>query len=138
MADITLKKTNVEGTGGQDELPFKAIDMGGGYYAEAVAPIGPFTTTSSQLTGQIALPSTTTPVAGPNVALVNGVFVKPHPSNSSYVWVGNNMDAASTDFSATDGFPLSVGETMIFQVPNLNNLYFLPDASSDTMCWAKA
>ncbi len=138
MADKNIVRKTVEGYDGDDTMVFKAVDMGDAAYAERVAPVGPFATTASQITGQIYMGTTTTPVAGPNIALANGVWVKALAGNAGTVYVGNNQDAAATDFSSTDGWELSAGDTFIFQVANLNALYFLATASSDYVCWAKA
>src|SRR5512143_3997148 len=102
MADINYKNRDTEGDDGSKIL-WKAVDLGGGVYAQAAGAIGPFSSTGAQITGQIALPSTSVPVAGPNVTLANGAWVKALAGNAGVVYVGNNNDASSSDFSSSDG-----------------------------------
>lgn len=85
--------------------------------------------------GQVTVTTAGTAVQGTN-APGNLFILKAHPDNTDAVWVGND-DAASPDVSSSTGFPLDPGESMVIEVPNLNNLWFDADVNGEKICWIK-
>ena len=93
----------------------------------------PFLNTASAITGQITVSTPGTAVQGPDVDLLNGVYIRALSSNATSVYVGND---GSGDVTSSNGFELSAGDSIIIQVRNLNELWF--DASigvGGSFCW---
>ena len=69
-----------------------------------------------------------------STALVNGIIVKADESNSGTVWVGiSTVTAGTTD--ATDGYKLTAGESVGFQIDNANKVYVIGSAASQRVSW---
>ena len=74
--------------------------------------------------------ATTSAVALPSQALVNGVNVLALAGNTGTIYVGPSGVTAST------GYPLAPGQTLPFAVTNLNAIYMLGTNTSDKLAYA--
>ena len=63
-----------------------------------------------------------------------GVTVKADITNTGIIYVGNSDVTAGTT-AATDGFPLSAGETLTLEVNNPNLLYAIASANNQKIYW---
>lgn len=99
----------------------KWVDNRDGSYAKMIAVIGPAFSTAAKVSDQIVVTTAGNAVQGPDIELLNGVYIKALPGNTVVGYVGND---GAGDVSSTSGFPLSAGEVVIVQCPNLSDLYF--------------
>ena len=84
------------------------------------------------LSGQITVTTAGAAVQGPDAP--GAIFsIKPHHDNTDAVYVGN----VSGDVSNANGYVLKVGEAVVVQVANLNQLYFDADVNGEKICWLK-
>ena len=127
--ETELKSTEDEN--GEHTLHVISEGESGGTPVEVVGP-----TMSDVLakTGQITVAVAGTAVQGGNIPLTNGVFVKALGGNTGKVYVGND---GWGDVSSTTGYELAAGEVAIFQVANLNQLWFDSATNGDKFCWMK-
>jgi len=96
------------------------------------------------LSGQISLTAGVA-VAGADTGNISSGFYITFPAKntSTYCWVGNANDAASSDVSTSDLFYLKDDGTLFFEqgrLANLNELWFVgsSDATTDgadVVCW---
>lgn len=63
-----------------------------------------------------------------------GVTLKADITNTGIVYVGNS-DVTASGTAATDGFPLSAGETLTLEVTNSNLLYAIASANNQKIFW---
>lgn len=63
-----------------------------------------------------------------------GVTLKADIANTGIIYVGNSDVTAGTT-AATDGFPLSAGETITLEVNNPNLLYAIASTNNQTIYW---
>lgn len=63
-----------------------------------------------------------------------GVTVKADITNTGIIYVGNS-DVTAGSTAATDGFPLSAGETLTLEVNNPNLLYAIASANNQKIYW---
>lgn len=63
-----------------------------------------------------------------------GVTVKADITNTGIIYVGNS-DVTAGSTAATDGFPLSAGETLTLEVNNPNLLYAISSANNQKIYW---
>lgn len=63
-----------------------------------------------------------------------GVTLKADITNTGIIYVGNSDVTAGTT-AATDGFPLSAGETLTLEVNNPNLLYAIASANNQKIYW---
>lgn len=63
-----------------------------------------------------------------------GVTVKADITNTGIIYVGNS-DVTAGSTAATDGFPLSAGETLTLEVNNPNLLYAIASANNQKIFW---
>lgn len=84
--------------------------------------------------GQVTVTSGSTAVRGTSVEFGAGarLEIKGHPSNSTYVVVGNNGAGTVT---LNDGHALNPGQTVIATVKNLNELWFNSPSASQKATW---
>ena len=91
-------------------------------------------TASTDSVGQITCSAdTTTSVQGPNIPLLNGVYVKAMGANTGYIYVAFNAGNVQTV-----GYELKAGEVIILQITNLNLCYFTASVGGEKVCWMKA
>jgi len=82
-----------------------------------------------QLSGQITVLQTST--KGPDVS-GNMFLLKPHPSNTVTVWVGNVDNVVTSG----NGYPIAYDASpIIVQITNLESLYFLSGSTGQKICW---
>lgn len=78
--------------------------------------------------GQITLSSTVV-TQFTNVGLMV-VALKSDPDNTNPIWIGDE------NVTATTGFPLQPGETIVIAVDgNLDVLYGIAETNSEIVCW---
>ena len=63
-----------------------------------------------------------------------GVTVKADITNTGIIYIGNS-DVTAGSTAATDGFPLSAGETLTLEVNNPNLLYAIASANNQKIYW---
>jgi len=63
-----------------------------------------------------------------------GVTLKADITNTGIIYVGNS-DVTAGSTAATDGFPLSAGETLTLEVNNPNLLYAISSANNQKIYW---
>ena len=63
-----------------------------------------------------------------------GVTLKADITNTGIIYIGNSDVTAGTT-AATDGFPLSAGETLTLEVNNPNLLYAIASANNQKIYW---
>ena len=84
--------------------------------------------------GQVTVTTAGTAVQGPNVN--GGIFsIAPAPANTGIVYFG--ADSSGLDVSATTGYPLSPGESVIVAVDNLSYLWFDATVNGEKACWLR-
>lgn len=86
----------------------------------------------NDLSGQVTVTTAGTAVQGPDVRGSMFAF-KPHHDNTDAAFIGN----VSLDISNTTGFVLSVGETIVMSITNLNQLWFDTDVSGEKVTWLR-
>lgn len=64
-----------------------------------------------------------------------GVTVKADITNTGIIYVGNS-DVTASGTAATDGFPLSAGETLTLEVNNPNLLYAIASTTNQKIFWS--
>ena len=109
------------------------IETSKGEYAQLVAT--PTVNTAVAISGQKTVTTAGTAVQGANVPLDNGVFIAGLSSNTGKVYVGNDGE---DDVSATTGYELGAGESVLIHVANLNELWFDAAVNGEGICWIKA
>ena len=87
---------------------------------------------ATTLSGQITVTTAGTAVQGPD-APGNTFALKPHHDNTDAVFVGN----VSGDVTNANGYVLEVGETVVVEAANLNQLWFDADVDGEKICWLK-
>ena len=85
-------------------------------------PANPSTVYSNQLSCSGA---TSTAIAAPSQALVNGVITKALKANAGTIYVGQSGITAAT------GYPLSAGEASSYGATNLSAIFYLCTSASD-------
>jgi hypothetical protein len=85
-------------------------------------------------TGELA--GDQTYVQGPTIGCDYAVL-KALASNTGKVYVGfsSAVTVAGTTTNTTMGFELSAGEHMLFEVDNLNKIYYICDNDADDLCY---
>jgi hypothetical protein len=101
-------------------------------YHEIVA--SPNVAVDTDIAGSVTVTTAGTPVAGPDVALTNGVYIKARTTNTGVIYVGNHATDMRTDY----GFPLKAGDMVLVQVANVNQLKFDASVSGEKVAWLKA
>jgi len=130
MTDKYIRHTDADG----NAFYVKYDDNGDGYYTPVT--VGPALVSSTDTNcGQITVTTAGTAVQGPDVALVNGVFINSHPSNTGLIAVGND---GTGDITTTNGYILGAGSADLWQVQNLNQLWFDASVNGEKACWHKA
>ena len=87
---------------------------------------------ATTLSGQITITTAGTAVKGTDAP--GGLFsIKPHHDNTDVVWVGH----VTNDVTNANGFVLNVGESLVIELANLNQLYFDADVNGAKICWIK-
>jgi hypothetical protein len=125
---------NVRYTDNGDGSYTPIVDMGASVTLSGdISTVGPNISTGNNC-GQITVTTAGTAVQGPNVALTNGVFINGHPANTGYIAVGNN---GSNTVTTTSGFILGAGNADIWQVANLNELWFNSTVNGEKATWHK-
>lgn len=81
--------------------------------------------------GQVTVTTAGTAVSGPDQK-ARLVVVKALAGNTGIVYVGND---GAGDVTSSNGFELSTGESVLLQVPNLNELRFDAATNGDKLCW---
>lgn len=81
--------------------------------------------------GQVTVTTAGTAVSGPDQK-ARLVVVKALAGNTGIVYVGND---GAGDVTSGNGFELSTGESVLLQVPNLNELRFDAAEDGDKLCW---
>ena len=67
----------------------------------------------------------------------NGVLIKASISNTGVVYVGNSdVTAGTTD--ATDGFPLSAGDSLFLEYKRADEIYVIGSAANQIVYWIAA
>ena len=89
---------------------------------------------SAILSGQITVTTAGTAVQGTDTITGGDFILKAHPDNSDTIWVGND---GAEDITASNGFPMSPGESLIINTPNLSKYWFDADSSGDKVCWIR-
>jgi hypothetical protein len=92
-------------------------------------------TVSGLISGQITVETAGTAVQGTDISTPNGVFVKALSGNTGVVYIGND---GAGDVSATTGFQLAAGNSVLVPVSNLKDLWFDSASNGDKFCWLKA
>ncbi len=64
-----------------------------------------------------------------------GVTVKADITNTGIIYIGNS-DVTASGTAATDGFPLSAGETLTLEVNNPNLLYAIASTTNQKIFWS--
>ncbi len=86
----------------------------------------------NDLSGIVTVTTTGTAVQGSDVR--GTVFeLKAHPDNTDTAWVGN----VASDVSASNGFPMDPGETLVLQITNINQVWFDADVSGEKVCFIR-
>jgi len=83
---------------------------------------------SGDLTGQVTVTTAGTPVSGPEATGVARFLIKAHPDNTGVMWVIGQ--------SATDGYPLGLGQSYPTPQCSLESYKFDADVSGEKICWA--
>lgn len=122
---------STEDSNGEHTLHVISEGESGGTPVEVVGPNVP---SVGALTGQITVTTAGTAVQGGGVPLTNGVFIKALGGNTGKVYVGND---GYNDVTSGNGYELAAGEVAIFQVANLNHLWFDAATNNDKFCWMK-
>lgn len=66
------------------------------------------------------------PLTSDTTTFINGVVVKAGPGNGSgIVYISTNPSVTAGTADATDGFPLSAGETVSFAVDRADKIYVI-------------
>jgi len=95
------------------------------------ALVGPAIDVTQPFSGQITVTTPGTAVQGPNVPLSNGVYIKANHADTGimYIW------QAAGD--GRGGYELVVGDFVVVQVNNLNQLWFDASVGGEKVCWLK-
>lgn len=107
--------------------------LSNGVYAQPV--VDPDIDTSVAISGQITVTTAGAAVQGDDIALDNGVYIGGLSSNTGKVYVGNDGE---DDVSATTGFELGAGESILVHVSNLSQLFFDAAQNGEGFSWIKA
>jgi len=125
---------NVRYTDNGDGSYTPIIDVGASIaLSGTISAVGPNLSTGKNI-GRITVVTAGTAVQGENIPLTNGVFLKALTTNSGICYVGNN---GSNTVTAASGYPLSTNDVDIWQVSNLNELWFNSSSSGDKIAWHK-
>ena len=73
-------------------------------------------------------------VIGGSFVPKQGVLVKAHSSNTGIVFLGNS-DVTADSADATDGYPLSAGESVFLSAANVNMIYAIGSANDQVVFW---
>ena len=73
-------------------------------------------------------------ITATSFAAKKGVVVKADLANSGIIYIGNS-DVTDGDTAATDGIPLSAGESLFVEVDNPNKLYAIGSAVNQKVYW---
>jgi hypothetical protein len=98
---------------------------------------GPVPTVDIDFNGQIYISSSVVPTSGSNFSSQNrnGYILKSHPSNTGVAWIYGLSGSLS---GSAGGFPLSVGESVVFSGSALGKLnYAVTGATSGCLCWMR-
>lgn len=63
-----------------------------------------------------------------------GVLVKADAANTGILYLGNSDVTAGTT-AATDGMPLSAGESVLIKIDNVNKIYAIGSAANQIAYW---
>ena len=65
-----------------------------------------------------------------------GVIVRAGSGNSGKLYIGNSSGVTANSADATDGFPLSAGESVVVKVRSPDQIYVIADgANNDDLWW---
>ena len=81
--------------------------------------------------GQITVTTAGTAVQGTD-APGHLFAIKAHADNTDTVWFGED---GAGDVTKDNGYPLGAGESIVFQIANLNQLYFDAEVNGEKVCW---
>ena len=73
-------------------------------------------------------------VAPRNYAFKKGILLKAAVTNAGIIYVGNNDVTAGTT-GATDGFPLSGGDSVFIEVSDPSELYVIASVATQVLYW---
>lgn len=121
MADKFIQLVDTQG----NAFAVRVDELGDGSFA--TVSVSPALPTGGTISGQVASVAGSA-TQGPSISLINGVMLRAHPSNSGNVVVGN----AGGTVSLITGVPLSAGAADLWQVQNLNELWFI---GAGTVAW---
>lgn len=91
--------------------------------------------TNVQITGQITVTTAGTPVQGPDISAPDGFFIRGMTANTGALFV---VGSANSSYASTMGYELDPSQADLWQVENLNELYFDAATSGNKACWHKA
>lgn len=73
-------------------------------------------------------------ITSTSFAAKKGVILKADSANSGIIYIGNS-DVTAGDTAATDGIPLSAGESIEIEIDNPNKLYAIGSAVNQKVYW---
>lgn len=88
---------------------------------------------SEILAGQFTITTAGTAVRGPDVP--GAAFVRALATNTGKVYVGND---GANDVTNANGYELSPGDALPFEVRNLQDFWFDAATNGDKFCWIRA
>ena len=65
--------------------------------------------------------------------LYRGILVKADAENTGIVYIGDGTSVTAGDTDATDGFPLSAGESIFLEITLANQIYVIASATNQKL-----
>ena len=87
-------------------------------------------------TGSVAVGASVVDLSTNTAKLTGGVQVTAAPGNTDVVFVGVRADLTAGTAAATDGYPLSAGDTIFLPVRSENEVKLIADAAAQTAYFA--